>query len=91
MQMEICIPFGLIQKILKMPDKLNALIKKAKSGSPNDQFKLAKILFERANSFDDKKYALYWFKEAAKSGNPEALKMNLKGIYLDEDRRILGE
>ena len=25
------------------------------------------------------------------SSNPEALKMNLKGIYLDEDRRILGE
>ncbi|MCP4649249.1 MAG: PilT/PilU family type 4a pilus ATPase [PVC group bacterium] len=27
----------------------------------------------------------------ANSSNPEALKMNLKGIYLDEDRRILGE
>jgi pilus retraction protein PilT len=27
----------------------------------------------------------------ANSGNPEALKMNLKGIYLDEERRILGE
>ena len=27
----------------------------------------------------------------ANSTNPEALKMNLKGIYLDEDRRILGE
>jgi len=25
------------------------------------------------------------------SSNPDALKMNLKGIYLDEDRRILGE
>lgn len=27
----------------------------------------------------------------ANTTNPEALKMNLKGIYLDEDRRILGE
>jgi pilus retraction protein PilT len=27
----------------------------------------------------------------ANSSNPEALKMNIKGIYLDEDRRILGE
>ena len=27
----------------------------------------------------------------ANSGNPEALRMNLKGIYLDEERRILGE
>ncbi|MBU4477994.1 MAG: type IV pilus twitching motility protein PilT [Candidatus Omnitrophica bacterium] len=27
----------------------------------------------------------------ANSSNPEALKMNLKGIYLDEDSRILGE
>ena len=27
----------------------------------------------------------------ANTSNPEALKMNLKGIYLDEDRRILGE
>ncbi|MBI4845957.1 MAG: type IV pilus twitching motility protein PilT [Candidatus Omnitrophica bacterium] len=27
----------------------------------------------------------------ANSSNPEALQMNLKGIYLDEDRRILGE
>ncbi len=27
----------------------------------------------------------------AHTSNPEALKMNLKGIYLDEDRRILGE
>ena len=27
----------------------------------------------------------------ANSSNPEALKMNLKGIYLDEERRILGE
>ncbi len=27
----------------------------------------------------------------AASGNPEALKMNLKGIYLDEERKILGE
>lgn len=27
----------------------------------------------------------------ANTNNPEALKMNLKGIYLDEDRRILGE
>lgn len=26
----------------------------------------------------------------AKSSSPEALKMNLKGIYLDEDRKILG-
>ncbi len=27
----------------------------------------------------------------ANTSNPEALKMNIKGIYLDEDRRILGE
>ncbi len=27
----------------------------------------------------------------ATSSNPEALKMNLKGIYLDEERKILGE
>ncbi len=27
----------------------------------------------------------------SKSANPEGLKMNMKGIYLDEDRKILGE
>jgi Tfp pilus assembly pilus retraction ATPase PilT len=81
---EILINNPSVTKLIR-EDKLNKLYNAMQGGAEDGMQTFNQSLVKLVNE------KLVTEEEAlSKSTHPEALKMNIKGIYLDDDRRILG-